>query len=155
VNFTRHDRLRWMPDGLAGLQERRVFRDNFTRSLIAHFGERAMSEGYFVTPAQASQVEMLPDIYRRTMGCTDEVMLCEFYLLRGAVVPNHQHMNDQVGYVISGKIELTIGGQTRVLEPGDSYAIPGGIEHSAVALEDSVLIDTFSPPRDDYRTEAR
>ncbi|PJF23898.1 MAG: cupin domain-containing protein, partial [Phototrophicales bacterium] len=100
-------------------------------------------------------VEMLPDIYRRTMGCTDEVMLCEFYLLRGAVVPNHQHMNDQVGYVISGKIELTIGGQTRVLEPGDSYAIPGGIEHSAVALEDSVLIDTFSPPRDDYRTEAR
>ncbi|MCS7071648.1 MAG: cupin domain-containing protein [Anaerolinea sp.] len=114
-----------------------------------------MSEGYFITPAQAAQVEMLPDIYRRTMGYTDEVMLCEFYLLRGAVVPRHQHMNDQVGYVVSGKIELTIGGQTRILEPGDSYAIPGGIEHGAVALEDSVLIDTFSPPRDDYRTEAR
>lgn len=114
-----------------------------------------MSNGYFITPRDAAQIEMIPNVHRRTMGFTDEVMLCEFYLLRGAVVPNHQHMNDQVGYVIYGRIELTVGDKTRIMEPGESYAIPGGIYHSAVALEDSLLIDTFSPPRDDYRTEAR
>jgi len=114
-----------------------------------------MVDGYFVTPADAAQVEMLPGIHRRTMGMTDEVMLCEFLLLRGAIVPLHQHMNDQIGYVIYGQVKMTIGDQTCILNPGESYAIPGGIFHSAVALVDSLVIDTFSPPRQDYRTEAR
>jgi quercetin dioxygenase-like cupin family protein len=114
-----------------------------------------MADGYFITPADTSQVEMLPGVHRRTMGTTDEAMLCEFYLQRDSVVPPHSHQNDQVGYVIFGKIEMTIGGQVRICNPGDSYAIPGGIVHSARALVDSVAIDAFSPPRDDYRTEAR
>lgn len=114
-----------------------------------------MADGYFITPGDATQVEMLPGVHRRTMGTTDEAMLCEFYLQRDSVVPPHSHQNDQVGYVILGKIEMTIGGQARICNPGDSYAIPGGIVHSARALVDSVVIDAFSPPRDDYRTEAR
>ncbi|MBE2267452.1 MAG: cupin domain-containing protein [Anaerolinea sp.] len=114
-----------------------------------------MPDGYFVQPKDAPQVEMLPGIHRRTMGITDEVMLCEFFLVRGAVVPEHHHMNDQVGYVIYGRLELTVNGQTRVCDPGTSYAIPGGVSHSATALVDTLLIDTFSPPRNDYRTEAK
>lgn len=114
-----------------------------------------MADGYFIAPKEAPQVEMLPGIHRRTMAVTDEVMLCEFFLQRGASVPAHSHLNDQVGYVIFGRMELTIGDTTEVLHPGDSYAIPGGIVHSARALVDSLVIDVFSPPRDDYRTEAR
>lgn len=114
-----------------------------------------MADGYFVHPKEAPQVEMLPGIHRRTMGITDEAMLCEFFLQRNAVVPLHSHHNDQVGYVIFGQLEFTVAGETRILQPGDSYAVPGGIMHGARAIIDTLLIDAFSPPRDDYRTEAR
>jgi len=114
-----------------------------------------MAEGYFITPAQTSQVEMREKIHRRTMGITDEVMLCEFFLQRDALIAPHSHLNDQVGYVVFGLVEMTIGDKMQVIQPGDSYAIPGGVIHSARALVDSLVIDVFSPPRDDYRTEAR
>jgi quercetin dioxygenase-like cupin family protein len=114
-----------------------------------------MADGYFVTAQDSPQIEMLPGIHRRTMAVTDEEMLCEFFIERGTVVPEHNHMNDQVGYVVSGRIEFTAAGQSRVLMPGDSYAIPGGVLHSVTALVDSLIIDVFSPPRNDYRTEAR
>lgn len=111
--------------------------------------------GYFVTPADSPQVEVAPGIYRRTMGTTDEAMVCEFFLERGAEVVAHSHHNDQVGYIVFGKFEITIGSETHICIPGDSYAIPGGVEHCGVALEDTITIDIFSPPRNDYRTEAR
>ncbi len=114
-----------------------------------------MADGYFIPAQNAPQVVMADAINRRTMAVTDEAMLCEFFLERGGVVKEHSHMNDQVGYIVFGRLEMTIGGQTRVLHPGDSYAIPGGVVHSALALIDTLAIDVFSPPRNDYRTEAR
>jgi quercetin dioxygenase-like cupin family protein len=98
---------------------------------------------------------MAEGINRRTMAVTDEAMLCEFFLERGSIVKEHSHMNDQVGYIVFGRLEMTIGGQTKVLYPGDSYAIPGGVVHMAHAVVDTLAIDVFSPPRNDYRTEAR
>jgi quercetin dioxygenase-like cupin family protein len=114
-----------------------------------------MADGYFITPKDSNQIEMLTGVHRRTMATTDEAMLCEFYLERDSVVPDHSHFNDQVGYVIYGRMEMTVGGVVQVLHPGDSYAIPGGVRHSARALQDTLVIDAFSPPRNDYRTEAR
>ncbi len=112
-------------------------------------------DGYFVRHGDAEQVEMLSKIHRRTMATTDEAMLCQFFLERGGMVPEHSHKNDQVGYIIYGKMELTIGDETQILLAGDSYAIPGGVLHKARALIDTLAIDVFSPPREDYRTEAR
>lgn len=114
-----------------------------------------MPDGYFISTQDIEQIEMLTGVHRRTMATTDEAMLCQFLLEKDSIVPLHSHMNDQVGYVISGKIELTIGKHMREIGPGMSYAIPGGIEHTAKALVDSIIIDVFSPPREDYRTEAR
>lgn len=98
---------------------------------------------------------MIDGLHRRTMGTTDEAMLCEFFYECGVEVPPHQHKNDQVGYVVYGKMEITIGDETRICHAGDSYAIPGGIIHGVKALEDTVSIDVFSPPRNDFRLEAR
>ncbi|MFW5709535.1 MAG: cupin domain-containing protein [Chloroflexota bacterium] len=114
-----------------------------------------MGDGYFVLPEDQPQVEMVSGVHRRTMGTTDEAMLCEFFIERGAEITPHCHTNDQVGYIVSGRVEITIGNETRICCAGDSYAVPGGIVHSARALVDSVTIDVFSPPRNDYRTEAR
>jgi quercetin dioxygenase-like cupin family protein len=114
-----------------------------------------MVDGYFISEKDTHQIQMMDGVHRRTMATTDEAMLCEFFLEAGAVVAEHSHMNDQVGYIVSGKLEITIGGETRVCQSGDSYAIPGGVPHSARALAQTVAIDVFSPPRNDYRTEAR
>ncbi len=114
-----------------------------------------MADGYFVTPREAHQVEMQTGIHRRTMGITDEAMICEFLFERGAKGPEHSHMNDQLGYIVYGQLEMIIGDETRICNPGDSYAIPGGIRHQEHALVDSLIIAVFSPPRNDYRTEAR
>jgi quercetin dioxygenase-like cupin family protein len=114
-----------------------------------------MADGYFITPRHSPQVEMREGVYRRTMGTTDEAMLCEFFLERDVVVQPHSHTNDQVGYIVRGKLEVTIGNQTQICRAGDSYAVPGGIMHSVHALVDTLTIDVFSPPRNDYRTEAR
>ncbi|MBC7871377.1 MAG: cupin domain-containing protein [Chitinophagaceae bacterium] len=113
-----------------------------------------MPSRYFVTPENAPQVEMKTGVHRRTMATTDEAMLCEFFLERGAVIDAHSHFNDQVGYVAYGLLEMTIGDQTRTCNPGDSYAIPSGVIHGVRAINDSLVIDVFSPPRNDYRTEA-
>lgn len=85
------------------------------------------------------------------MGITDHAMLLEVFLPRETVVPEHSHMHEQIGYVVYGKIELTIEGKAQVLEPGDGYAVPGNIPHSAHALIDTVLVECFSPPREDFR----
>lgn len=102
--------------------------------------------------ADAVAVEMLPGVFRRTMTETGRMMLCEVTLEDGAVVPLHQHPHDQTGYVVSGSIRMQIGSEVQTFGPGDSYAIPGGTEHSGTAVGGRcVVIDVFSPPRDEYR----
>lgn len=119
-----------------------------------HFrGARAliMNDPHYITPNDAEQVLMPNGVYRRTMATTDHMMLIEALLLRDTVVPEHSHMQEQIGYVARGQIEFTIGGETRICNPGDSYAIPGDVPHSARALIDTILVEVFSPPREDYR----
>src|SRR5947208_15144049 len=70
---------------------------------------------------------------------------------RGAV-PVHSHHNEQMGIIIFGRLEFTIGGETRTLGPGDLYRIPGGVPHGVVALDEPVrALDVFYPIRDEYR----
>ncbi|MBN1310410.1 MAG: cupin domain-containing protein [Anaerolineae bacterium] len=78
-------------------------------------------------------------------------MLTEFRSEAGVKIPPHSHPNQQVGYVVSGQIEIIIDGVTALCKPGDSYAIPGGVEHSANFLVESTIVECFSPPREDYR----
>jgi quercetin dioxygenase-like cupin family protein len=96
-------------------------------------------------------VEMLPGIVRRTMTAGDKMMLIEVTLDPGAVVPMHTHPHEQTGYVVSGRMRLQIADETLDLNPGDAYMIPGGAEHEATALEPLVIVDIFSPPREEYR----
>jgi quercetin dioxygenase-like cupin family protein len=110
-----------------------------------------MDDKNFIPSGAVEPVEMLPGVHRRTLATTDDMMLVEITLDKGAVVPLHHHANHQVGYVISGEIELTIGGVTRNCQPGDSYAMPGDVEHRALAVTECVVVDIFAPPREDYR----
>jgi quercetin dioxygenase-like cupin family protein len=98
----------------------------------------------------AVPVEMLPDLTRRVLATSDGMMLVEFTFAAGVEVPEHSHPHDQVGYVVSGRMRMVMGDQVSECGPGDSYHAPSNVLHSGRALEPSVLIDVFSPPREDY-----
>ena len=71
-------------------------------------------------------------------------------------VPSHAHDHEQVGLVLEGEIIMTIGDETRRLRPGHAYTIPGNCPHGATAGEEGCLVlDVFSPPREDYRAAAK
>ena len=64
--------------------------------------------------------------------------------------PTTAHPHEQTGYLVSGRILFEMPGATRELGPGDSWLVPGDVDHKVTALEDSVAIDIFSPVREDY-----
>jgi quercetin dioxygenase-like cupin family protein len=70
---------------------------------------------------------------------------------KGSVVPEHHHMQEQITYIIEGELDMTIGGQFCPLRQGMYYVIPSNTPHSATALTDCKVIDTFSPVREDYK----
>lgn len=92
-----------------------------------------------------------PGATRRQAAVGNAVQLVSFQFDKGAVVPNHSHPNEQVGMVLTGRVIFHLGGEDLSLGPGDGYSIPPGVEHSAEIVEESTLIDVFSPPREDYK----
>jgi quercetin dioxygenase-like cupin family protein len=104
----------------------------------------------FFPYADANPVEMAPGLVRRTMVSGDSLMICRFDLESGVEIPSHAHHHDQAGYVVLGKIRIAVDGKSLELGAGDSYIAPSGALHSAIALQESVVVDTFSPPREDY-----
>ena len=96
--------------------------------------------------------EILAGIKIKTLGYGDKTLLSEFHLEKGSRLPLHAHPQEQTGYLISGCVRLSIGGEVFEVRPGDSWCIPGGSEHGADILEDSKIIEVFSPIREDYLT---
>lgn len=82
----------------------------------------------------------------------ERITLGVIELQPGCEVPRHEHANEQIGLLIEGQITFTIGGETRTLGPGGTWRILGGVPHAATAgPEGAVVIDVFSPVREDWR----
>jgi quercetin dioxygenase-like cupin family protein len=90
----------------------------------------------------------------KTLVYGEKTLLTEFRLEAGHPLPRHSHVQEQTGYLVSGSIQLTIGDKTYAAAPGDSWCIPGNMEHGAEVLADSVAIEVFSPVRKDYLPES-
>ncbi len=80
----------------------------------------------------------------------EKTMMLRFKLAAGSRLPAHSHPHEQTGFVVRGKGRFTIAGETSVVGPGDSWCVPGGVEHAVEALEDSEVIEIFSPLREAY-----
>lgn len=87
---------------------------------------------------------------RRVGAYNDRLFLAEHRMENGWVGAAHRHPHDQMAYVVSGLLRITAGGRTFEARAGDSFVIRGGVEHQASALEPSVVIDVFTPCREDY-----
>ncbi len=82
----------------------------------------------------------------------EKMLVAMIDLEADALLPAHSHPYEQAGTVVSGKLELTIAGETRILGPQDSYIIPSGVEHGGRAAGvDTRVFDVFSPVRKDYQ----
>lgn len=91
-----------------------------------------------------------PGIKRQIMGYDGQLMMVKVVFEEGAVGTMHEHYHSQATYVASGKFELTIGEEKRILEAGDGYYVAPDVLHGCVCLEAGILIDTFSPMSADF-----
>ena len=81
----------------------------------------------------------------------ENIMLSYVHLEPHSIVTEHSHPHEQMGMVLEGTFQLTIDGESRTLNKGDTYLIPSDIKHSAKAFDNpAIALDIFSPPREDY-----
>ncbi|MCR4897428.1 MAG: cupin domain-containing protein [Lachnospiraceae bacterium] len=89
-------------------------------------------------------------VTRFVKSYTDEVMVVENHFEKGAVGALHSHPHTQITYVVSGRFEFTIGDETKVVQAGDTMLKKDGVIHGCKCLEAGVLLDIFSPMREDF-----
>jgi len=97
--------------------------------------------------------EPVTDQISRRLVTGERIMLAHVYLARGSIVPRHSHENEQITYILSGALRFWIGAdgeQELVLRAGEVLHIPSNLPHEAEALEDTLDVDVFSPPRQDW-----
>jgi len=105
---------------------------------------------YFPEANEMTRRTIFPGVTIQTCAAK-EMMLSFVDIAPGAIVEEHSHPHEQVGMVIRGRARFEIGGEVRVLGPGDMYRIPGGVKHRVVALDEPVqALDIFNPIREDY-----
>ncbi len=102
-------------------------------------------------------IEELTPLIGRRLIYSDKMMLAHVYLKQGAIVPAHDHINEQFTYVLSGTLRFWLGahadapGETYTdVGAGDVLVIPSNVRHRAEALEDTLDVDIFNPPRQDW-----
>ncbi len=101
---------------------------------------------------QTVWVPMSPGMRRRILQDGVKMMLVQVHFESGAAAPLHQHPHEQISYIVSGHVRFTLDGKDVELRSGQSLHIPSNAMHGAVALEESMVLDSFSPPREDFRS---
>lgn len=86
----------------------------------------------------------------RQLVHTQTMTIARIHLRAGAVVPRHAHPHEQVANVLEGSLRFVVGDEEQVVTAGESVIVPGGVAHEVEALEDSLVLDVFSPVRDDW-----
>jgi quercetin dioxygenase-like cupin family protein len=96
------------------------------------------------------QRERLNPHIDREMVVGDKIMLARVLMKKGAHVPLHHHHNEQVTYILEGMLKFNVGGKEIVVRAGEVLCIPPNMPHEAWAEEDTVDLDVFNPPREDW-----
>ena len=104
----------------------------------------------FVYNKDAAPTPCEPGVSRKILSYSDQVMMCEITFEKGAKGNFHSHVHEQITYVAKGSFSFTIGGETKTVSQGDSLQMPSGVEHGVTCLEEGILVDVFSPKRDDF-----
>jgi quercetin dioxygenase-like cupin family protein len=104
----------------------------------------------FVLNEEGKKFDLKEGIHTTIKGYGGGLMAVENMFEKGAVAPNHTHVHEQTVYIVSGKFEFSLNGEIKIMKAGDSlYAAPNE-EHGCVCIEDGVVLDVFSPQREDF-----
>jgi len=97
-------------------------------------------------------LEVMSDMISRKIITGDKAMVAQVFLKKGAVVPEHHHESEQITYILEGALKFEIEGKVIVVRKGEVLSIPSNVPHRAVAMEDTLDLDIFSPIRVDWLT---
>jgi quercetin dioxygenase-like cupin family protein len=89
-------------------------------------------------------------VKRKILASAGKLMTVEVTFKKGAIGTLHTHPHEQISYIVRGKFEFEIDGKKHILNAGDSYYVEPDVRHGIVALEDSVILDVFTPQREDF-----
>ena len=103
-----------------------------------------------VKNADANSSTPEPGLSRKVLAYNAKLFLVEHRMQKGWVGAVHSHPHDQIVYVVSGHLRVTSQGREFELQSGDTFVVSGGVEHGAAALDESLVIDVFTPCRQDY-----
>ena len=98
-------------------------------------------------------IELAPGVRRKTVAVGEKMMQVVVWFAKGAKVPQHAHVHEQITYVLDGYLRLTVGEDAATshdLRAGEVIHLPSNLPHGALALEDTRVLDVFSPPREDW-----
>jgi quercetin dioxygenase-like cupin family protein len=95
-------------------------------------------------------LEVLSDVISRKVISGDKAMVAQVFLKKGAVVPEHHHESEQITYILDGALKFELEGREVTVRKGEVLRIPSHVPHRAVALEDTLDLDIFSPIRADW-----
>lgn len=98
----------------------------------------------------AVPLEKMSDLISRKLVTGEKAMVAQVFLKKGAVVPEHNHESEQITYILEGALKFELEGREVVVAKGEVLHIPSYVPHRAVALEDTLDLDIFSPPRLDW-----
>lgn len=109
-----------------------------------------MDSPLFIRPSDDQWKPTDPGVRRRILTHTDQLMIVEFAFEKDAVGKLHNHPHVQASYVAEGRFEVTIDGVTEIMSKGQSFIVPSNLVHGVRALEPGLLVDSFTPARQDF-----
>jgi quercetin dioxygenase-like cupin family protein len=98
-------------------------------------------------------LEQMSDVISRKLITGEKAMVAQVFLKKDAVVPEHHHESEQITYILEGALKFELEGKEVVVRKGEVLHIPSNVPHRAVALEDTLDLDIFSPIRTDWLTK--
>jgi quercetin dioxygenase-like cupin family protein len=98
-------------------------------------------------------LEQMSEVISRKLVTGDKAMVAQVFLKKDAVVPEHHHESEQITYILEGALKFELEGTEVVVRKGEVLHIPSNVPHRAVALEDTLDLDIFSPIRTDWLTK--
>jgi unsaturated pyranuronate lyase len=94
--------------------------------------------------------EIIKGLQLKTIVHGKQTLMTEIRMEKGTIIPPHKHPHEQTGYLVSGHMDFLVDGLHYIANPGDSWNISGDVEHGATAIEASLVVEVFSPVREDY-----
>ena len=113
--------------------------------------KKSSSQLAFVKSHEMNPTHPESGLTRRIGAYNDKLMLAEHRMNKGWIRTLHSHPHEQLVYVVQGRIKVVAGSTTFEAGTGDSFVVSGNVEHQASALEDSLVVDVFTPSREEYQ----